>query len=479
MSRHPHFTLTVLVFLTAWLTWPAQMARADVAPPPYPAGAAIDSSGTPTQVRMVSEEVTLSVEPLQGSTPQGEGLTAGWMQARVEAEFVMCNLGDVEESFDVWFPLGTPDSVAPLSPPAVIEDFAAWVDGVPAQLGRVEAPGITPWGDYLIHWATWPVRFPVGQDVIIQVSYTLHPTGYRPFGTFEYVLETGAGWQGTIGEATVTIRLPYPVTPENTALDSTSEYCVPRPDGFQVQGNEVVWRFTDLKPTSDDNVRLNVLEPDRWHALVAAREAVAAAPDSAEAQLQLARAARGAVSIKHGVNPLGGGERLAQAASDAYARSLELSPQQNEIHGEYAEWLLWISNRYLSENGTYPEALYDAVARGLEQAPDDERLLQIQEIIASQETQNSTATPTVRPTLPADILLPSPTAVPTASPPPSPTVAPTATPVPGNPSAPGGSLCAGTLLWGLIPLALVGRLWWRMHCDVARSSMGTAGPVSA
>ena len=26
MSRHPHFTLTVLVFLTAWLTWPAQMA---------------------------------------------------------------------------------------------------------------------------------------------------------------------------------------------------------------------------------------------------------------------------------------------------------------------------------------------------------------------------------------------------------------------------------------------------------------------
>jgi hypothetical protein len=42
---------------------------------------------------------------------------------------------------------------------------------------------------------------------------------------------------------------------------------------------------------------------------------------------------------------------------------------------------------------------------------------------------------------------------------PSPTVAPTATPVPGNPSAPVGSPCAGTLLWGLIPLALAGRLW--------------------
>jgi hypothetical protein len=379
------------------------------------------------------------------------------MQARVEAEFVMCNLGDVEESFDVWFPLGTPDSVAPLSPPAVIEDFAAWVDGVPAQLGRVEAPGITPWGDYLIHWATWPVRFPVGQDVIIQVSYTLHPTGYRPFGTFEYVLETGAGWQGTIGEVTVTIRLPYPVTPENTALDSTSEYCVPRPDGFQVQGNEVVWHFTDLEPTSDDKVRLNVLEPDRWHALVAAREAIAAAPDSAEAQLQLARAARGAVSIKHGVNPLGGGERLAQAASDAYARALELDPQQNETYGEYAEWLLWTSNRYLSENGTYPDVLYDAVARGLEQSPGDERLLEIQEIIARQAAQNSTATPPMRPALS------SPPPAPTPLPLPSPTVAPTATLVPDDPPAPGSSLCAGTLLWGLIPLALVGWLWWRRH----------------
>ena len=460
MSRHPHFTLTVLVFLTAWLTWPAQMAHADVAPPRYPAGAAIDPSGTPTQVRMVSETVTLTVEPLQGSTPQGEGLTANWMQARVEAEFVMRNLGDAEEAFDVWFPLGTPDSDAPLSPPVIIEDFAAWVDAVPAPLGRVEAPETAQWGGYVVPWATWPVRFPVGQDVIIEVSYTLYPTGYRPFGTFEYVLETGAGWRDTIGEATVTIRLPYPVTPENTALDSTSEYCVPRPGGFQVQGNEVVWHFSNLEPTADDNVRLNVLEPERWQALVAARAAVAAAPDSAEAQLELARAARGAVSIKHGVNPLGGGERLAQAASDAYVRSLKLSPEQNEIYGEFAEWLLWTSNRYLSENGTYPETLYDAVARGLERSPDDERLLQIQEIIANQEPQ-STATSTVRPTLPADILFPSPTPAPTASPLPSPPAALTATPVPGNPSAPGGSLCAGMLLWGLIPLALVGWLWWR------------------
>jgi hypothetical protein len=409
---------------------------------------------------MVSEEVMLSVEPLQGSTPQGEGLTAGWMQARVEAEFVMCNLGDVEESFDVWFPLGTPDSVAPLSPPAVIEDFAAWVDGVPAQLGRVEAPGITPWGDYLIHWATWPVRFPVGQDVIIQVSYTLYPTGYRPFGTFEYVLETGAGWQGTISEATVTIRLPYPVTPESVTLDPTVSHHAPRPDGFQVQGNEVVWRFTDLEPTSDDNVRLNVLEPDRWHALVAAREAVAATPDSAEAQLQLARAARGAVSIKHGVNPFGGGERLAQVASDAYVRSLKLSPQQNVIYGEFAEWRLWTSNRYLSENGTYPETLYDAVARGLERSPDDERLLEIQEIIARQAAQNSTATPPVRPTLP------SPTPVPTTPPLASPAAAPTATPVPDDPLTTEGGLCAGTLALSVIPLALVGWLRWRRHREI-------------
>jgi len=442
----------VLVFLTAWLTWPAHMAHADAAPPWTAQGASVDPGETPTQVRMVSEEVLLTIEGQEQETDDSH-LASDFMAGHVEATFVMRNQGAETESFDVWFPLTMSDEE--FGPSNQIRNFTAWVDEVPVKVSESAGRDLLDFEES-VPWATWPVTFPPGQDTILRVTYDVFPIGYRPFGDFHYILETGAGWQDTIGEATVTIRLPYPVTPENTTLDPAVSRHAPYPDGFQVQGNEVVWHFTDLEPTADDNVRLNVLEPDRWQALVAAREAAAAAPDSAEAQLELARAARGAVSMKHGVNPFGGGDALAQVASDAYARSLKLDPQQSEIYGEYAEWLLWTSNRYLSENGTYPEALYDVVARGLERSPDDERLLEIQKFIASREVQ-STATPTVRPTLP------SPTPVPTMPPLPSPTVAPTATLVPGNPSAPGGSLCAGTLLWGLIPLALIGWLWWRRH----------------
>jgi hypothetical protein len=449
MSRYPHFTLTVLVFLTAWLTWPAQMARANVAPPWAAQGASVDPGETPTHVRMVSEEVLLTIAGREQETDDPH-LASNFMASHVEATFVMRNQGTEAESFDVWFPLTTSDGFGPSNE---VQNFAAWVDGVPVEVSESPGRGLLDFEES-VPWAIWPTTFPPGQDVILRVTYDVLPVGYRPFGDFHYILETGVGWQGTIGEATITIRLPYPVTPESVTLDPAVSYHAPSPGGFQVRDNEVVWHFTDLEPTNDDNVLLNVLEPGRWQALVVARTAVAAAPDSAEAQLRLARAARGAVSVKHGVNPFGGGERLAQAASDAYVRSLKLSPQQNEIYGEYAEWLLWISNRYLSENGTYPEALYDAVARGLEQATDDERLLEIKEIIASQEVQ-SIATPTLRPTLL------SPTPVPTTPPLPSPTTAPTVTPVPDDPPATESPLCAGTLLWGLIPLALGGWMGWR------------------
>jgi DHA1 family multidrug resistance protein-like MFS transporter len=35
--------------------------------------------------------------------------------------------------------------------------------------------------------------------------------------------------------------------------------------------------------------------------------------------------------------------------------------------------------------------------------------------------------------------------------------------LPGNPSVPVGNPCAGTLLWGLIPLALAGWTGWKRH----------------
>ena len=49
----------------------------------------------------------------------------------------------------------------------------------------------------------WPSRR--RSDVSVEVTYTVEGYGYYPQAIFEYVLETGAGWNGTIGSADIIV----------------------------------------------------------------------------------------------------------------------------------------------------------------------------------------------------------------------------------------------------------------------------------
>ena len=156
---------------------------ADAAPPWYAQGASVEASESATNVQMVSENVLLTVESRQDET--FSDLAASYMVGRVEATFVMRNQGTEEESFKVWFPLTGGDY---LDDP--VENFAVWVDDVPAVMSEEKGKG--PW-KMSVPWATWSVTFPPGQDVILHVAYDVLPIGYSPYGTFSYILETGAG----------------------------------------------------------------------------------------------------------------------------------------------------------------------------------------------------------------------------------------------------------------------------------------------
>jgi len=89
-------TIALLLTLALALV-PGERARADVAPPDAPPGANPVPVWQPTQVRMVSETVLLDV---QRSTPPG---SQG--RAKVRGEFVLRNLGALEERFAVRLPL--------------------------------------------------------------------------------------------------------------------------------------------------------------------------------------------------------------------------------------------------------------------------------------------------------------------------------------------------------------------------------------
>ena len=506
MSHLPVSRIIVAAFIIIILArQPPQAARADVGLPPVsPSGSSLSPEGQPqTNVRMVAEEVNLTVEPYERPVPPDQigDFPGYWMRVQVDAQFVMRNLGDAPEAFDVWFPLAAttryPDFLlyeTSRSPESIIQDFRVHVDGQPVQTEQVMGPALNlPEGES--PWATFPVEFPPGQAVLIRVRYTLYPGGRHPFGDIEYILQTGAGWRDTIGEATIIAHLPDPVTPESVSQGSTDIFgdpLAPQPAGYVVEGETITWHFTNLEPGPQDNIRLNVLEPQRYARLLQARRKVEQAnPDNpaqaAAAHLEQARASREAVLIIKGVMRNGGGPVLADEASAAYRRTLELNPDQPAVYSEYANWLMIVTRAWMrmETEGTCPPEVCELVQRGLEKYPQDAALQdldrmfqdsltmhqtevayatqdalatgtqQAQETQTALETQAGRATKTPKPTptpVPDTATVP-PTAAqaeitPGASPQPSPAAVTATAPAGGSGACPGGA----------IPLALAGLL---------------------
>jgi hypothetical protein len=330
------------------------------------------------------------------------------MRGLVEASFLMRNLGDEQESFDVWFPLAASTRYPGLllyTPENIVSDFRVRVGEKPLEWEQVMAPDLSD-PQQQSAWARFPMVFPAGEDVIVRVRYTIYPSGRRPFGGFEYILQTGAGWNGPIGTADITVHLPDTVTPENVSQSGKSIEglpLAPHPPGYIIEDNTIRWRFTDLEPTAEDNIFVDVLEPARYRALQRAREQVRTNASSADAQLELAEAAQGAVMLVKSIGQHGGGHELAEEANSAYRRALELAPERAEIYSRFAGWLMRTGGFLsLMHDGICPEELCSVVQRGLEKFPDDPELVRIDEDIrtlqaeaapyATQASQDRTAT---------------------------------------------------------------------------------------
>jgi hypothetical protein len=352
---------------------------------------------------MVSETVTVTINQLSGATTTNgfddrAFLDASndiwqWMNATVDATFTLRNMGTQDEAFAVWFPLGDAweSNYSTGGANLDISDFAAWVNGRPATITK-EPPrdppasedGLDPispnmatdteWYKH-VPWATWPVTFPVGKDVLVRVTYTLFPVAEtRPVGDFTYILQTGAGWNDTIGEGTVTFKLPYRVSFVNAAVESWQ-------NGYQVNGDQITWHFTDLKPTKLNNITICVVEPDRWNAWLDARQAVAQSPDSAAAWFQYALAlyrisAEGANGSREcGISPED------PAIQNAHNQMLALAPvDRRDLYDKYA----WSPTRAaLGDATTDRQALLNSVAKDFQRWPDDPVFQAIQRILKS------------------------------------------------------------------------------------------------
>jgi hypothetical protein len=290
MFHHRHLFwkgLFSLLLALIWVVASTLPAFADVAPPPRTQSSGIIPDGEQTQVRMMYENVFMDIA-LDGT-------------AKVDANFVMRNLGDKEEVMDVYFPLYIPDSPyegysrcqRDLSG-GPIADLAVWVWDRPAPVRTDFVAKPDPWGlttpspgnpAKIPCWGVFAVRFPPGLDVPIEVKYT--SPNNKP--KYTYVLTTGAGWNGTIGQADITFRLPY-----DAILDQSLDYCTPQ---CTTKGRDIQWQFMDFEPTQ--NIQIAIVWTDVWWRVLTESNALKLNPNDGAAWKRLALAYDASAATYH------------------------------------------------------------------------------------------------------------------------------------------------------------------------------------
>jgi|CXWL01.1.fsa_nt_gi hypothetical protein len=328
------FLAFALILISAF---PPKAAHADVAPPEAPPGTNLIPGNETTQVRMVAETVILTISKDPADSREAT--------AKTEAIFTMRNLGTVEENMQVRFPLsffnGNSDGFGNFPE---IDSIAVKIDGKTIQTKKENQPFFNSDLSYRerdeIPWAVFEVSFPPSQDVTIEVTYTVNGFGYYPYENFKYILETGAGWNGTIGAADVIVRLPYEVNKQNVWAEGVTGYTDPTQGGV-MSGSEIRWHFEELEPTWENNIQVIVVTPSLWESVLKETDTVTKNPNDGEAWGRLAKAYKEILRQSHGeLRADSAGRAMFELSKDAYEKCLALLPNDSLWHYGYAE-LLW------------------------------------------------------------------------------------------------------------------------------------------
>ncbi len=320
------------LLIAALLAFFPAAVQADIAPPGSPSGANPLPEGETTQVRMLSEVVTIDVSATS---------KASYGQANVTATFNMQNLGAAEEKMQVRFPLNNTlegNEGYPFYP--TVQNFSVWVDGAPVTASTrqetVEYPGVQPGAGTpsvltVPVWASFPVTFPAGKTVTVQVTYTVfgHESSAPAYQAYDYILVTGAAWYDTIGRADVVLRYPVEVNPKI--------YYSYYPNPYQLTGQEVRYHFENLEPTY--NLTFHVLAPALWQKILSEQEHLGDKPKDGEAWGRLGKAYKEAILERRGYREDQPGKEMYVLSEQAYRQAVTLLPKDADWHYGYADLL--------------------------------------------------------------------------------------------------------------------------------------------
>lgn len=202
-----------------------------------------------------------------------------------------------------------------------------------------------PGGEYFSTWVVFEVSFRAGETKKIRNTYTAEYTYRNSIGEnrLEYVLTTGSTWQGTIGEAEITVKYA-PVDPWKIKQVS--------PVGYEVKDGTIAWVLRDFEPSGPgDNISVTFAEG--WYALLRSDEG----PENWASDQRFARLAS---EVKK--------EDPARVVSlcDALLAELGRAPGTKKVTEESSRLydqratLLAMSARYRARMGQYKESVASA-----------------------------------------------------------------------------------------------------------------------
>jgi len=187
-------------------------------------------------VRLDSDQVVMASESVQAET-RGD-------QTWVTCIFQFQNSGAATEVL-MGFPQG---ARVPGGSPELL-DFRSYVDD--EEVPVAFRPDVRREADREFEgWYAFSVPFAAGQTRQVGNTYhgrlTRHSNGER---SFDYMLHTGASWHGPIGRGEIVVRW---TSDRDVAPDTISASPPPLTTG----PHELRWRFLDLEPSLEDDIRV-------------------------------------------------------------------------------------------------------------------------------------------------------------------------------------------------------------------------------
>ena len=187
------------------------------------------------------------------------------------------------------------------------------------------------------------MSFPPDKDVNVRVTYTLEGMGWYPYTEFNYILSTGAGWKDSIGSADLVVKLPYEANMYNTLLSGDTGYGFTSP-GAVFDGQKIRWHFEDLEPTTEDNLRVELVAPSLWRQALQEQANIDRNPEDGEAWGRLGKVYKEIAFLPKELRPDEGGQALVELSIQAYEKCLELLPNDAEWHAGFAELYYYLYN---------------------------------------------------------------------------------------------------------------------------------------